>query len=104
MSHIPVYMVASFEIDDAEIYRAYEKGFFRILRKHGGQFFTYDDATEHFEGLEPLKGRVVIFTFPSEDAARGWYNDPDYQSISEHRWAGSTLRFLTLVHGMPPRS
>ena len=104
MSNIPVYMVASFEIDDAEIYRAYEKGFFPILRKHGGQFFTYGDATEHFEGLEPLKGRVVIFTFPSEDAARGWYNDPEYQSLSEHRRAGSTLRFLTMVRGMPPRS
>jgi len=71
MSNIPVYVVANFEIEDAEIYRVYEKGFFRILRRHGGQFLTYDDATENFEGCEPLKGRVVIFTFPSEDAAGG---------------------------------
>jgi uncharacterized protein (DUF1330 family) len=104
MSNIPVYVVANFEIVDAETYRAYEKGFFRILRRHGGQFLTYDDATDNFEGFEPLKGRVVIFTFPSEDAARGWYNDPAYQTLSEHRRVGTKLRFLTLVHGLPARS
>ena len=100
----PVYMVANFEIEDAERYRVYEKGFFRILRRHGGRFFTYDDAAENFEGLEPLTGRVVIFAFPSEDAARGWYNDPDYQALSEHRRVGTKLKFLTMVHGPRPRS
>jgi uncharacterized protein (DUF1330 family) len=44
-SNIPVYVVANFEIEDAETYRSYEKGFFRILRKHGGLFITYDDET-----------------------------------------------------------
>ncbi len=104
MSNIPVYVVANFEIEDAETYRVYEKGFFPILKRHRGEFFTYDDATETFEGLEPLEGRVVIFSFPSEDAARGWYNDPDYQALSKHRRVGTKLKFLTMVHGLPPRS
>jgi len=104
MSNISVYVVANLEIEDAEMYRTYEKGFFRILRRHGGNFLTYDDATENFEGFEPLMGRVVIFTFPSVDAARAWYNDPAYQALSEHRRAGTRLKFLTLVHGLPPRS
>ena len=38
-------MVANFEIEDAETYRVYEKGFFPILKRHGGKFVTYDDAT-----------------------------------------------------------
>ncbi len=100
----PVYVVANFEIENAETYRFYEKGFFPILRRHGGKFLTYDDAVENFEGLEPLKGRVVIFNFPSEDAARNWYSDPDYQALSEHRRVGTKLKFLTMVHGRPPRS
>ncbi len=104
MSNIPVYMIANFEIEDAGVYRIYEKGFFRILNRHGGEFFTYDDFSETFEGREPLTGRVVIFTFPSEDAARGWYNDPAYQALSEHRRVGTKLKFLTMVHGLPPRS
>jgi len=48
-SNIPVYVLANFEIEDAETYRVYEKGLFRILRRHAGQFLTYDDATENFE-------------------------------------------------------
>lgn len=104
VSTIPVYIVANFEIEDAAVYRRYEKGFFRILKRHGGTFFTYDDASENLEGFEPLTGRVVIFTFPSADAAHGWYNDPAYQALSEHRRAGTRLRFLTMVHGLPPRS
>ena len=40
MSNIPVYIVANFEIEDAGVYRVYEKGFFRILKRHGGEFFT----------------------------------------------------------------
>ncbi len=103
MPEIPVYVVANFEIEDAKIYRRYEKGFFRILRRHGGHFITYDDAAVNFEGLESLKGRVVIFSFPSEQAAHGWYNDPGYQVLSEHRRLGTRLKFLTMVHGLPPR-
>ena len=33
----PCYMVANY-IHDAEKYRVYEKGFFPILKKHGGSF------------------------------------------------------------------
>ena len=36
--------------------------------------------------------------------ATAWYNDPDYQALSEHRRAGTHLEFLTMVHGLPPRS
>ena len=103
MADIPCYVLANFVVDDAEVYRRYEKGFFPILKRHGGEFFTFDDASATVEGSAPLEGRVVIFRFPSEAAARAWYADPDYQSISEHRRAGTSLRFLTLVHGLPPR-
>lgn len=103
MSQAPAFMVANFQINDAEEYRKYEKGFFPILKKHGGSFFTYDDNTEHLEGQSPRKGRMVIFQFPSEEAAKNWWNDPDYQALSEFRRAGTTMESLTLVHGLPPR-
>ena len=82
-----VYMIANITIEDADEYRKYEKGFFPILKKHGGEFVTFDDSMEHFEGTTPLQGRVVIFAFPSEQAAKDWYADPDYQAISEFRRA-----------------
>jgi len=103
MSNTPAYVVANFLIHDADTYRIYEKGFFPILKKHGGQFITLDDNTHTFEGSQPMEGRLVLFQFPHEQAAKDWYNDPDYQALSEHRRAGTELKCLTLVHGQPPR-
>jgi uncharacterized protein (DUF1330 family) len=103
MSDVPVFVIANLVVDDAERYREYEQGFFPILKRHDGQFHTFDDKIETLEGDAPPEGRIVIFQFPSEAKAKAWYNDPDYQSLSEHRRASTRLNFLTLVHGMAPR-
>ena len=103
MSDLPVYIVANLVAHDKEEYLKYEKGFFPLLKKHGGSFITFDDNIKHLEGSDPRPGRMIIFQFPSEAAAEGWYNDPDYQALSEHRRAGADLISLTLVHGLPPR-
>ena len=102
MNKVKVYMVANLQIHDAERYREYEKGFFPILKKHGGEFITFDDNIIHFEGDNPLTGRVILFSFPSLKHANEWYSDPDYQSISEHRRASVTST-ITLINGLPPR-
>ena len=103
MSDVPAYMIANFEIEDAAEYRKYEEGFFPILKRYDGQFFTYDDNSVTLEGADGPPGRIVIFQFPSEEKARAWYADPDYQALSEFRRVGTKLRFITLVHGLPPR-
>jgi len=103
MTDIPVYMVVNLVVTDAETYRKYEKGFFPLLKKYQGEFVTYDDQPIHLEGNAPRKGRMIIFSFPSEQKAKEWYADVDYQAISEFRRAGSEMEFLALVHGLPPR-
>jgi uncharacterized protein (DUF1330 family) len=103
MSDVPVHVIANFEVHDKDKYREYEKGFFPILKRHNGTFYTYDDKPVTFEGESPRSGRMVIFGFPSEQAATDWYNDPDYQALSEHRRAGTNLEFITMVRGLPPR-
>lgn len=74
MSNVPVYAVVNLAVTDAAAYRQYEKGFFPLLKKYGG-----------------------------EAQARAWYADPEYQALSEHRRAGTRLEFLTVVRGLPPR-
>ncbi len=103
MSDIAVYMVVNLAVTDPVEYRKYEKGFFGILKKYGGEFVTFDDNPITFEGDAPREGRMIIFRFPSEQAAKDWYADEDYQALSEHRRAGTRLEFLTMVHGLPPR-
>ena len=103
MNDVPVYMVVNLIITDKDEYRKYEKGFFAILKKHKGSFFTYDDNHMTLEGTAPRSGRMIIFSFPSEQAGRDWFADADYQALSEHRRAGTKMEFLTMVHGLPPR-
>ena len=104
MSDVPVFLLAHLVVQDAAEYRKYEKGFFPILKRHGGEFVTYDDQPHTFEGSAPRPGRIIIFKFPSEDQARQWYADPEYQNLSEHRRAGTQLEFLTMVRGTAPRA
>ncbi len=104
MTQQPVYLIANLKVRDADEYRKYEKGFFPLLKRHGGEFVTYDDAPHTFEGDAPRSGRMIMFRFPSEDAAKDWYADPDYQALSEHRRAATRLEFLTMVRSIPSRA
>ncbi len=103
MSEVPVYMVVNLVVTDAATYRTYEKGFFPLLKKYGGEFVTFDDHPIHLEGCSPREGRMIIFRFPSEQAGKDWYADAEYQALSEFRRAGTRMEFLALVHGLPPR-
>ncbi len=104
MTDTAVYMIVNLTVTDKDEYRKYEKGFFPILKRFGGEFVTYDDKPETFEGVNPIAGRSIIFKFPSEQAAKDWYADAEYQALSEFRRAGTTLNYLTMVRGLPPRS
>lgn len=104
MSELPVYMIVNLSVTDKEEYLKYEKGFFPILKRFGGEFVTYDDNPETFEGSSPVEGRSIIFKFPSEQAAKDWYADAEYQALSEYRRAGTELKHLTMVRGLPPRN
>ena len=59
-----VYMIANITIEDADEYRKYEKGFFPILKKHGGEFVTFDDSMEHFEGRHRFRAGWLFLLFP----------------------------------------
>jgi uncharacterized protein (DUF1330 family) len=104
MTDQPVYVIANLVVNDAAGYRNYEKGFFPLLKRHAGEFITYDDNPTTFEGLAPRPGRVIILKFPSEAHAQRWYGDADYQALSEHRRAATQLEFLTMVRALPPRT
>jgi len=46
---------------------------------------------------------MIIFQFPTEAAADAWFNDPEYQALSEYRRAGADTKSITMVHALPPR-
>jgi uncharacterized protein (DUF1330 family) len=97
-----VRFIAHFTVDDPERYHVYEKGFFPILKKHGGRFLTYDDHPTVLEGAY-TEGRTVVIEFDSEQACLEWWESPEYQELATHRHAGTTTHSIVIVHTPPPR-
>jgi uncharacterized protein (DUF1330 family) len=49
------------------------------LSPYGGRFLVHGTTPEVVDG--ELDGTIVLIGFPDIDAARGWYESPDYQAI-----------------------
>lgn len=62
----------------------------KMLAAYGNQ--------EILEG-EPVEG-VVILEFPTMEAAKSWYESPEYREAREHRFHGAKYRCV-LVQGIP---
>jgi uncharacterized protein (DUF1330 family) len=97
-----VHFIAHLTVNDPDGYRTYEKGFFPILKAHGGRFLTYDDAPTVLEG-ERADGRTVLIEFDSEEQCLAWWNSQEYQELAEHRKASTTTHAIQIVHPIPAR-
>jgi uncharacterized protein (DUF1330 family) len=54
-----------------------------FIAKYDGEIVVANFDAEPLQG-NPEKG-VVVLRFPTEDAVRGFVNDPDYQRVKEIR-------------------
>jgi uncharacterized protein (DUF1330 family) len=97
-----VRFIAHFTVTNPDEYRIYEKGFFPILRSHGGRFLMYDDAPTVLEGTYE-QGRTVVLEFDSEEALNTWWNSAEYRELAVHRHAGTTTHSVTVLHSPPGR-
>ena len=59
-----------------------------FIAKYGGEVIVATPEAEPLQG-SPAKG-VVVIRFPSEDAVRGFVNDPEYQPAKKIRIAITT--------------
>lgn len=93
------YMLAFVRIQDMEIFnQEYMQHAVPIVEKHGGITFAVDENPLLIEGALP-EGRVVILEFPSKEAAKGFYNDPDYQQFKLRRKGISESDSIILEKG-----
>lgn len=77
------YIIGHITVNDAEAYKEYVEKDTPILQALGGRFVVRGGQSETPEG-ETLDRHVVI-EFPSFDAAKAAYNDPEYQKVAEIR-------------------
>jgi uncharacterized protein (DUF1330 family) len=86
------YVIANVSVEDVAAYEGYRSKTAAIIEQYGGRILVRGGAIEVREG-DPGISRLVILEFPSVDAARTFYDSPEYQAILPIRFdtASSTL-------------
>ena len=77
------YFIANYTITDQAGYREYLPAVGPTLQAHGAEAIVVDRDSELLEGSA---GQVsVVLKFATKDAARAWYESPEYVAIRHLR-------------------
>uniref|UniRef100_UPI00334136CF DUF1330 domain-containing protein n=1 Tax=Castellaniella defragrans TaxID=75697 RepID=UPI00334136CF len=71
------YLIANVEVTDPEQYKHYQKFSSEAMRKHGARVLVRGGEVSSLEGPHP--GRVVVLEFDDAEAARRFYDSPEYR-------------------------
>jgi uncharacterized protein (DUF1330 family) len=74
------YAIVTELIRDPATYRSYVEKAVRTIQQSGGRIIVADDNPNILEG-QWLPSRTVVLEFDSVEAARRWYDSPEYQAI-----------------------
>jgi len=95
---MPAYLVARIRVTDPQKYRGYMALSPAAIEKHGGRFLARGGEVVTLEG-EPEERRVVIVEFPSLEAARTFYDSPEYREARAAREGAAEAQFF-VVEGL----
>ena len=91
------YVIAEIEFTNPEGYKEYTAMVPATIAQYGGRFLVRGGKTQVLEGDWQDRRRVII-EFPSMDAARKWWDSPEYTKPKALRKANSNGRLL-LIEG-----
>ncbi len=94
---MPAYVIAEVEITNPDGYKEYASTVPATVAQYGGRFLVRGGKSHVLEGEWPERRRVVI-EFPSVEAARKWWDSPEYAKPKALRRANSKGRLL-LIEG-----
>ena len=90
---MPAYVIAEVEVTNPAGYEAYRPLAGASIAQYGGKFVVRGGKAELIEG-SPEPSRVVVIEFSDMDAAKRWYNSPEYQDALKIRLANSRGRVI----------
>jgi uncharacterized protein (DUF1330 family) len=94
---MPAYVVAEVNITNPEGYKEYAAAVPATIARYGGRFLVRGGKAQALEGDWPECRRVII-EFPTAQAARDWFDSPEYEKPKAMRRANSQGRLL-LIEG-----
>jgi uncharacterized protein (DUF1330 family) len=91
------YLIANVTVTDPKAYAEYRAKVQATVEQYGGRFLVRGGTVQPLEG-DPGIGRFVVIEFPSLEAARRWYESPEYAPLLRLRIASAHSR-VALVEG-----
>ena len=86
------YMIILAEISDFDGFMNYAKAAAALIPEFGGEYIVRGaKEAETLEGDWPDETKVVISKWPSMDAARKFWNSPEYEEIKKLRAGNATV-------------
>lgn len=95
---MPAYMIVDEDVFDSEGIVAYSKAAGGTIAQYGGKAIIRTTETEVLEGTWQPK-RLVVLEFKSREAAKRWYDSPEYQALIPLRRRAAKSNFI-LVEGI----
>jgi uncharacterized protein (DUF1330 family) len=92
---MPAYVIAETDIHDEEQYGRYRAAVPETVAAHGGRFLARGGELAALEGGWQPK-RMVLLEFADLEAARRWYESPEYQAAKRLREGAGTLRVVAV--------
>ena len=92
------YMVIHNTVTDSEKMQQYVPKAIETLTAHGAEILVVSDEGTVLEGDPPFP-RTIILKFSSSEAAKLWYDSPEYREALPLRLQASQ-GFLVLVDGL----
>jgi len=78
------YVLVDIEVTDPVAYDRYKALALPAVTQYGGTYIVRGGATGVLEG-EWKPNRIVVLEFPDVDAARRWYDSPEYAVAKRER-------------------
>ena len=95
---MPAYVIVETDVHDPEQYDRYKAASPDAVHAGGGRFVVRGGALAVLEGdWHPT--RLVILEFPDLEAAKRWYESPEYVEARKLREGAANLR-LVAVQGL----
>lgn len=96
---MPAYVVVDIAVHDPVTYETYKTLAPPSIAQYGGRYIARGGKTQVLEG-DWSPTRLVILEFPDVDAARAWWESPEYAEAKAMRHRAAHSKML-ILEGLP---
>ena len=93
---MPAYILAEIEVTDPARYEEYKVLAPPAIARYGGRYLVRGGETAVLEG-DWQPGRVVVLEFPTLEAARRFYDSPEYRAARDKRKNAAKMNMIAVA-------